>query len=99
MQCPLCEGGIQRYGKNRNGSQRFRCDICRRTFTDEQTRLVDHRCVEKAKMMLALRMVLEGNSIRATQRLTGIHRDTIIDAMVVAGEKCRAFMEKTVQNV
>jgi len=43
-------------------------------------------------MLLALRMLLEGNSIRSVERLTGINRDTIIYNMVEAGEKCQRFM-------
>jgi len=50
-------------------------------------------------MNLALRMLLEGNSIRAVDRLTGINRNTIMWAMVAAGEKCQAFFAKAIQNV
>lgn len=44
-------------------------------------------------------MLLEGNSIRSVERLTGVHRDTIIDAMVTAGEACGRFMEEKIQGV
>jgi IS1 family transposase len=50
-------------------------------------------------MLTILRLLLEGNSIRSLERVFGVHRDTIINNMIEAGEKCRAFMEKTVQNV
>ncbi len=49
--------------------------------------------------MLAIRMLLEGNSVRSTERLTGIHRDTIIGLMVEAGEKCERFLEKIIRKV
>src|ERR1700722_7727351 len=99
MQCHLCENEMRRFGHNRNGSQRYRCDVCQRTFTDEQTRPLDHRGVDPQKMLTILRLLLEGNSIRSLERVFGVHRDTIINNMIEAGEKCRAFMEKTVQNV
>jgi len=92
MLCPLCDGETRTKGKNRNGSKRFQCNVCRKTFTDEATRPKDHRKLDPAKMILCLRMLLEGNSIRSVERLTGVHRDTIIDAMVAAGEKCGRFM-------
>src|SRR5205085_558116 len=41
----------------------------------------------------------EGNSIRSVERLTGVHRDTIIDAMMVAGQKCKAFLAATIDHV
>lgn len=99
MQCPLCEGATRRFGKNRNGSQRFRCDACKKTFTDAATRPVDRRRLDASKMILALRMILEGNSVRSVERLMGIHRDTIIDAMVAAGRVCKTFLEKTCRHL
>ena len=50
-------------------------------------------------MDLALRMILEGSSIRSLERQLHIHRDTIMWAIVEAGNKCREFMAKVVQNV
>ena len=99
MQCHLCEKEMKKFGKNRNGSQRYRCVECKRTVTDEQTRPVDNRCVAPEKMTLILRLLLEGNSIRALERVFKVHRDTIINNMIEAGEKCLAFMQKTVHHV
>jgi IS1 family transposase/transposase-like protein len=104
MLCQTCQSHCRRFGKNRNGSQRFRCDVCSRTFTDAVTRPVDRRCLNQEKAVLCLRMLLEGNSIRSIERLTGVHRDTIIDTMVVAGENCKRLLERnqtalTVENV
>lgn len=41
-------------------------------------------------------MLLEGMSVRATERLTGLHRDTIIGLMVRAGEQCKAMLSVAV---
>jgi IS1 family transposase len=90
---------MRRCGKNRSGSQRFRCDACRVTLTDETTLVIDRRRVAEDKMILCLRMLLEGNSVRSTERLTGIHRDTIIDAMVALGEKCKTFLETRINRI
>lgn len=99
MLCPLCQGEMRKYGRNRNGSQRHRCDACAKTFTDETTRTTDHRCVASVKMTMILRLLLEGNSIRALERTFGVHRDTIIGNMVAIGEKCRAFIEAKIVGV
>jgi IS1 family transposase/transposase-like protein len=98
MECPLCNGATRRFGRNRNGSQRYRCDSCRRTFTPADAMIVDGRRVDAARMILCLRMLLEGNSIRSVERITGVHRDTIIAAVVTYGTACKAFMERTVVN-
>jgi transposase-like protein/IS1 family transposase len=99
MFCPICGEEARRVGHNRNGSQRYRCDACARYLTDESTRPQDHRCIDPAKMLTILNQILEGSSIRSQERVYRVHRDTIISNMIEAGEKCRAFTEKVVQNV
>jgi hypothetical protein len=42
--------------------------------------------------MTALGMLLEGMSIRAVERLTGLHRDTICELILVVGENCQRFL-------
>ena len=99
MLCHLCANEARRVGRNRNGSQRYYCDACERYFTDEGTRPLDRRCVEPAKMRTVLNQLLEGSSIRSQERVYKVHRETIIENMIEAGENCRAFMQKVVQNV
>ena len=99
MLCPTCAGPTRRFGTNRNGSQRYRCDACPRTFTDDATRPADRRRLAPEKAVFCLRMLLEGNSIRSTERLTEVHRDTIIATMVEVGEKCERFLARIVKNI
>ena len=100
MLCPICGGATRTKGKNRNGSERFRCNACNKTFTDESTRPWDHSQLDPAKMILCLRMLLEGNWIRYLRdRLTRVHRDTIIDAMLAAGKVCKRFLHIALINV
>src|SRR5579862_6594074 len=94
MLCPFCQNETRRFGYNRSGSQRYRCDVCARTFTDDDTLTVDRRRVDPENMDLALRLLLEGTSIRALERQLHINRNTIMWAMVEAGEKCWPFMQK-----
>jgi transposase-like protein/IS1 family transposase len=99
MLCPLCQRQARRFGRNRNGSQRWRCDECRRTFTDEATRPTDRRRLPAHRLILCLRLLLEGTSIRSVERLTGTHRDTIVSALVDAGERCQRFLERALCGV
>jgi len=39
MNCSRCNVECQRFGKHRNGLQRFRCPQCGKTYTEEQRRL------------------------------------------------------------
>lgn len=90
---------MRKFGKNRNGSQRFRCDVCAKTFTDRTTQPVDKRKLDADKAVMVLRMILEGTSVRSIERLTGIHRDTIIDVMVRAGELCEVFLARNIRGI
>lgn len=47
----------------------------------------------------AIQALIEGNSIRSTERMTGIHRDTIMRLLVRTGENCVHFMDKQIRNV
>ncbi len=44
------------------------------------------------KKTQVLNILVEGNSIRSTERLTGVHRDTIMRLILSAGEKCKSAM-------
>jgi len=51
------------------------------------------------KEIFSLRHLLEGTSIRSTERLVEVHRDTIITATVTAGKSCQRFLEHVVRSV
>jgi transposase-like protein/IS1 family transposase len=99
MLCPFCEEAARRFGRNRNGSQRYQCLACGRTFTDEVTRPKDRRRLSFDRAVFCLRLLLEGTSIRSVERLTGIHRGTILTAFVDAGERCQRFLEETMREL
>jgi len=46
--------------------------------------------VPEDKALLAIQLLIEGTSIRSTERITGLHRDTIMRLLVLAGERCIA---------
>jgi IS1 family transposase len=47
----------------------------------------------------AIQALIEGNSIRSTERMTGIHRDTIMRLLVRTGDECQRFMSGRIKNV
>jgi transposase-like protein len=88
MKCATCQIETKKFGKHRNGLQRFRCMQCKKTFTEEQTRPLDEMRVDFSEATRVLNLLLEGMSVRSTERITGIHRDTILKLLVKAGERC-----------
>jgi transposase-like protein/IS1 family transposase len=97
--CHNCQTTCNRFGKHRNGLQRYRCSQCRKTFTEDHARpLADMRLpVDKATAVLQL--MLEGMSIRAIERFSGAHRDTILRLMNAAAHKARNVLDSKVLNL
>ena len=46
-----------------------------------------------------LTLMLEGMSIRAIERFTGVHRDTILRIMNTASAKAKQLLDSTLQNI
>lgn len=99
MICSACEVECRRFGKHRNGLQRFRCPECGRTYTEEHEKPLGSMTVPMGKAVLALRLLLEGSSVRTVERITDLHRDTICKLLTVAGEKCEKIMAEKVRNI
>jgi IS1 family transposase len=53
--------------------------------------------LDKAESILKL--LVEGMSIRSAERITGVHRDTILRLLVLAGERCQRLMESKIENL
>ena len=99
MVCPECQKFCKRFGKHRNGLQRYRCKHCRKTYTEEHKRPLGAMTVPIEKATLALQLLIEGVSIRSTERITGLHRDTILRLLVEAGKRCERMMGRIIRNV
>src|SRR5689334_19786383 len=63
MNCTACNIECRRFGKHRNGLQRFRCAQCGRTYTEEHSRLFGSMTIPEDKGILALQLLIEGTSI------------------------------------
>jgi transposase-like protein/IS1 family transposase len=99
MTCHYCRTTCKRFGKHRNGLQRFRCNHCRKTFTEDHQRPLDDMRLPLDRAENVLRLLLEGMSVRSVERVTGVHRDTILRLLVLAGERCETLMVDKVCNL
>ena len=89
MTCHSCKAACKRFGRHRNGLQRFRCNQCNKTYTEEHERPLDAMRIPLDRALNVLQLLLEGMSIRSVERVTNIHRDTILSLLVLAGERCQ----------
>ena len=99
MTCHNCRAQCRHYGKHRNGLQRYQCASCGKTFTEPHERPFDTMYTGQERGLLALRMLMEGNSVRSTERLTDIHRDTILKLLVLCGERCEKVLGRLIVKV
>ncbi len=99
MTCEQCGIECQRFGKHRNGLRRFRCSQCKRTYTESHKRVLGSMYIKPEQAAFALQLLLEGNSIRSTERISGIDRNTIMSLLVKAGERCQKLMDETIRNL
>jgi len=97
--CHNCRIEAKKFGKDRKGNQRYRCNQCSKTFQDHQPKPLDDMRLPLEKAVLVLRLLVEGTSVRSVERITGVHRDTILRLLVLAGEKCEKLMGRLIVNV
>ena len=50
-------------------------------------------CLKLERQRQILHTLLEGNSVRSTEQLTGVHRDTICRLLVGFGRKCKDYID------
>ncbi len=55
--------------------------------------------LSEQKQASVLSLLVEGNSIRSTERITGIHRDTIMRLLVRSGEKAAKILDSKMRNL
>jgi transposase-like protein/IS1 family transposase len=99
MTCENCKTPCQRFGKHRNGLRRFRCPLCKKTYTEAHKPALAGSYIAQERIILALRLLIEGNSIRSTERITNLDRNTIMKILVLAGEKCEKLMGRLIVNI
>lgn len=93
MRCPACKVDGRKFGKDRDGNQRYQCVACRKTFSDRPANPLGDMRLSLDKALSVLQLLLEGMSIRATMRVTGTNRNTILDLLALIGERCERLLE------
>jgi len=55
--------------------------------------------LSKEKQIAVISALAEGNSIRSIERMTGIHRDTIMRLGVRVGETCHQILDQKMRGL
>lgn len=99
MTCHNCKIEAVKAGKDRRGIQRFKCNQCKRRFQPERESLLGNMYLPEHKIVLVLNLMLEGNSIRSIERITGIEKKTITTVLLLAGEHCKELLQRKIKGI
>src|SRR5688572_11675051 len=96
MTCCNCNLRCKKFGKfGPQRIQRFRCNQCKKTFSEEHEKAprpegpLGKMRISLDKAETCLKLMLEGMSVRSIQRITGMHQETILELLVLAGDRSR----------
>lgn len=89
----------KRFGKTRHGEQRYRCLACGHVWFDQRPKPLGKMQVPVADAKHTLHLLVEGSSIRATERVTGIARNTLCKLVVHFGDACRRFLDQRMRGL
>ena len=77
-----------RYGKSQQ-TRLLHCKACKSRFSERKGTPLFHSCLPPEKAVSVLQHLVEGNRIRQTERLVGVHRDTVMRRARLAGGHAR----------
>ena len=97
--CPDCQTTMRSHGKRADGRRRFKCFPCKKVQTETRQHLFGRMKIDEEQGLAALRMLVEGSSVRAVERCTSIHRDTLLRLLRFAGDACERYMDTAIQGV
>jgi transposase-like protein/IS1 family transposase len=89
----------KKHGRDRNRNQRHRCVLCGVTWIDKPVRALGDMRLPPKQGALCVKLLMEGMSIRSTERLTGVNRNTIMHLLEVVGEQCQRFWEAKMRDI
>src|SRR3990172_7291249 len=99
MIAPTCKHQNFKSVGSVRGVKRFKCCDCGVTFSAAKPKPLGDMTVNLDKAKLALRMLTEGMSIRATERTTSINRNTLCKLVVLFGTACRKFLDERMRGL
>lgn len=101
MIAPACKHDqTRKFGKDRKSNPRVQCAMCGKTWTAKETPdLLGTMRIDLKLAEQIIKCLCEGNSMRATARLTNTNPHTVIDLMNLVGERCRWFMQQNMQGI
>ena len=90
---------IIRYGKQRNGTQKYKCTTCSRSFTRTNNTPFYKKHLKKKEIIRICKMLAEKTPFRGIARQTGHHLDTIRAIADAVAKYCKKFNEYFIKEL
>jgi transposase-like protein len=84
-----------RYGKQRH-IRLLHCKACDSRFSERKGTPLFHSGLPTEKAISVLQHLVEGNGVRQTERLVGVHRDTVMRLARKAGQHAKGTHDELV---
>jgi transposase-like protein/IS1 family transposase len=72
---------------------------CSKTFLAPYDKPLDGMCLLMEQAEMILKMLVDGMSVSAIERMTGVHHGKSLRLLVLAGERCEKIMGRYARNV
>ncbi len=89
---------VIRFGKTKNGTQRYRCKCCGQTFTETHGTVFYRRQATRETILETLALLAEGVRISSISRAKGIKEDTILDWLRAAARQAAEIEDALLKN-
>jgi transposase-like protein len=84
---------IIKFGRTRQGVQRYRCKTCGKTFTETTGTIFYRKRTPEHEILEVLALLAEGNRISSLSRVKGFKEDTILAWLREAAQHAEAVEE------
>jgi transposase-like protein len=86
-----------RYGRHQQIRLLY-CNACKSRFSERKGTPLSRSCLPPEKLVSVLQHLVEGSGVRQTERLVGVHRDTVMRLARLAGEHARQAHDELVAS-
>ena len=90
---------IVKHGFNTAGNQVYHCKRCGRFFTETINTPLYHRHLPKADVVLICKLAVEKLGVRAIERVTGKHRDTVSRVLRDVADYAGPLNDEVLRNI
>ncbi|MEM8780168.1 MAG: IS1 family transposase [Cyanobacteria bacterium P01_G01_bin.49] len=100
MRCPFCDHKkAHKHGVTSKGSERYRCPVCRKTFTETFDTIYYRRHLDCQEVHTILQSHAEGSSLRGVSRISGRAYKTVVSLIRDASHKAQLVHNAEVQQI